>query len=136
MLLDSSTALLLLIVGVVVGLALAGVGYAVHWIGKSIEANEKLRVDLEAMLNKRRHTYATAEGIEDAIGVTGDIDTTIHMALDAEDKLRQLEARMAYVAKRTEQQAEILRRIREGPLAYKAQAAQRPPRPGRGNDGH
>ena len=55
------------------------------------------------------------------------------MALEAEEKVLDVEAYAAYFVKRAEQQADILRRIREGPHAYKAQPADRPPRPdGRG----
>lgn len=61
--------------------------------------------DMESQLSKRRHTYPTADGLEDALAVTIDL-------------LLREEAASKYRQARYDQAIEILGKVREGPLSY------------------
>lgn len=65
-------------------------------------------LELEAQLKRRRHTYATADGLEDALAVVIEL-------------LLRREAEEAYTQARLGQLQEILGMIRAGPLEYDAE---------------
>lgn len=70
--------------------------------------------ELEAQLAKRRHTYATANGLEDALAV-------------AIEQLLREEAQAKYRHARIDQMKNILGMVREGPLSYDSdRSADRP----------
>jgi hypothetical protein len=61
--------------------------------------------DFQDALGKRRHTYPTADGLEDATAI-------------AIETLLEEQAQAAYRAARIEQLRQVLGKVREGPLAY------------------
>ncbi len=61
--------------------------------------------ELKEQLEKRRHTYPTANGLEDALAVTIDL-------------LLREDAAKKYRRARFDQLNDILGKVREGPLAY------------------
>lgn len=76
---------------------------------------KKRNSELRAQLAKRRHTYRTADGLEDALAV-------------AIEQLLREEAEAKYRRARFDQLNEILGLVREGPLAYPSdRPANRPP---------
>jgi uncharacterized BrkB/YihY/UPF0761 family membrane protein len=93
------------------------------------EIRKHYEEELRAQLARRRHTYATAEGIEDARGVGIDVQRAIRMAHEAEDKMTAAVAALAYIEVEMDQLEVIHKRLREGPLAYKPPLARKPPRP-------
>jgi hypothetical protein len=104
---------LLFVVGLIGALA-ATAAFALKIVRQSEE-------ELKATLDKRRHTYPTANGLEDATAVAIDI------ALNEQAQAEWREIRLNQLRR-------ILGEVREGPLAYNDERpADRPPRPdGRG----
>ncbi|KKN73433.1 hypothetical protein LCGC14_0401360 [marine sediment metagenome] len=106
--------LLILLVGLLCLAAGIKLGAKFHYYDNLKKRNK----DLRAQIAKRRHTYATADGLEDALAVT--IDLLLRQ--DAADKYRR--ARVA-------QLNSILGEVRKGPLSYDGdRPADRPPENG------
>lgn len=114
MFIDPGALILIVVIAMGIGGALAGVISALRLVNRRLD-------ELEAVLAKRRHTYATTNGIEDATAVA------INIALEEQAQAEWRLIRLGQLRK-------ILGEVREGPLAYDGeQPAQRPPRPdGRG----
>ena len=121
MYIDPAALILVLLIAMGIGMALAGAAYALRLINHRLD-------ELEAVVDKRRHTHPTTAGIEDATAVF------VELARREEDEWLRLQAEAKYRHDRLRQGYEILGRVREGPLAYDAERpADRPPRPdGRG----
>lgn len=93
------------VLNVLIGLIMLGIGLKLGAKFKHYDTLEQQITRLEEQLAKRRHTYPTADGLEDALAVT--IDLLLRQ--DAADKYRR--ARVA-------QLNEILGEVRKGPLSY------------------
>ncbi len=108
--------MLILLVGVTfIGLFLLAAGIK---LGRKFQHYDNLKTvngELREQLTKRRHTYPTADGLEDAMAV-------------AIDLLLREEAANKYRSARFNQLNEILGKVREGPLSYDSdRQADRPP---------
>ena len=100
---------------VLIGLVLLGIGIGLGAHIQHYVTLEKQNKRLADQLAKRRHTYATADGLEDAMAV-------------AIDLLLREEAAEKYRSARFNQLNEILGKVREGPLSYDSdRKADRPP---------
>ena len=95
--------------------AAVGAGCAGLWL--TLREMATRLVHLEDVVAKRRHTYATADGLMDGLAVAIDV-------------LLEEQAQSAYRQARIEQLRRIQAEVLEGPQAYRAeQPANRPPRP-------
>jgi len=107
---DPAAFVLALLLAGGLGATVAGAALAVRSLAGRV-------TQLEEMLAKRRHTYPTADGLEDSLAVTIDV-------------LLDEQAHSEYRAARIEQLRRILGEVREGPLAYDSERpADRRPRP-------
>ena len=88
-----------------IGLLFLGLGIAVGATLRHVDHLERLTKEQEKQLAKRRHTYPTADGLEDAMAVA----IELLLRQDAENKYR--EARYG-------QLREIIGKLREGPQEY------------------
>jgi hypothetical protein len=110
MVIDPAALVLVILAAGGLGAVFAGI---LFWLRRVAE-----RIDeLEGILARRRHTYPTANGLEDSLAVTIDV-------------LLEEQAQSEYRAARIEQLRRILGEVRQGPLAYNSERpAERKPRP-------
>ncbi len=90
---------------VLIGLILLGIGIKLGAKFQHYDTLEQRITELEEQLAKRRHTYPTANGLEDALALTVDLI----LRGDLERK---------YWRAQVDQLNEILGMVRAGPLAY------------------
>jgi low affinity Fe/Cu permease len=86
----------------VIALVIGGV------MGRFFSEYFRLKADLDAIKDKRRHTNRTLDGLDDATAVT----------VDAMLELQNLQAEAQFTAQRLGQLQEIISLIRQGPLTY------------------
>ena len=93
-----------------------GVGITLGSKLRYFDGLEEHNKELRDQLAKRRHTYPTANGLEDALAVTIDL-------------LLREDAAKKYRRARFDQLNDILGKVREGPLAYDSDRANDRPDP-------
>lgn len=110
MVIDPAALALVILMAGGLGAAFAGILFGIRQVGERMD-------ELEEIIGRRRHTYPTTNGLEDALAVAIDV-------------LLDEQAHSEYRAARVEQFRRILGEVREGPLAYDSERpADRRPRP-------